>query len=276
MKKIFFPYTNQPKQLAFRFAEPVRFPFYVNDLKYEWELGADSVTLLIHSEKISSDTPVKSNIYSGGQGLILELKNSRTNTAQSVYIKFAKYGRGIHNITTLDPFSVETLDDYTIDVLDAFDFGLIDKMPLGVIDYFELGELDTFTLGDLSDCFADWLLLNESKASAVMSNFVKASETHMDLDTSSTSLNSNTTVGNLHSGFSITDLKNERYMTLGELDARTLGDIDMMTSIFKILDKVPATLVKSITSVSGGNVKNIIKLKNQVLSLNIQANTANE
>lgn len=292
MRKIFFPYNNQPKEFSLKIKAPIRFPVYIGDLKYEWEIGASGITLYLYNGKIDSTNPVKSNVFSDANGIMLNLISNTSKAKKSIYIEFSKIGQGLHDITTLDPFFTDHLDEFTLDILDSFRFGMIDPLPHSITDKLTLGELDAFTLGDMVRSFADWMTLSVSSTTANTTNYIKASECGTRLkNADDVTLNNEVFAGNLTSKIAVTDLKNERYMILGELDSKTLMDIDTMAATFKIFDRIPAYLVKGIhitdENMLVSKVNNLstdkhiiangihIKLGNNVLPLTINTSTEN-
>ena len=90
MTKIFFPYNDQPKQFSFKFSEPIRFPFYVNDLVYYWEVGSDGITMYLLNNKIDPDTPIVKDVLLEETGITMYLVNETADTSKHIFVEFAK------------------------------------------------------------------------------------------------------------------------------------------------------------------------------------------
>lgn len=215
MTKIFFPYNDQPKKFSFKFPEPIRFPFYVNDLVYWWEADSHGITMYLISDNISPDTPVLKDIMLEETGISMYLVNNVAGTSKHILIEFAKIGWGMDTLGLLDPFT--------------------------------LGEIDPFTLGDISICYANWMNLSNSVVKVGIDPLVKASDVKMQLDSGAViPFSKDIYTGELHGGIGLVGLNGMRHLTLGELDPHTIGDIDAMLSTFRVFGSIPASLVKEI------------------------------
>lgn len=225
MHKIFFPYNDQPKQFSFRFSEPIRFPFYVNDLVYYWEAGTEGITLYLLNNQIDPNTPIVKDILLEETGLTMYLVNEKTNTSKHIIVEFAKIGAGLETLGLLDPFT--------------------------------LGEIDPFTLGEISNCYANWMELGNSVTKPNVDKYFDASGVEMELNSNSVvSYTKDVYVGELENKVGIVGLNSLRHAVLGDLDPHTIGDIDAMLSTFRLFDSIPASLVKEIRIKQNYTVRN--------------------
>lgn len=215
MNKIFFPYNDQPRQFSFKFSEPIRFPFYVNDLVYYWEVEPDGVTLYLLDNKINPDIPIVKDILLEETGISTYLINGTAGTSKDILAELAKIG---WNMDTL-----ELLDDLT------------------------LGEIDRFTLGEISICYANWMEIASSVAKSGVAKIIEASDAEMKLKSDAVlPYIKDVYLDKLDEKIGIVGLNSFGHITIGELDSRTVHDIDAMLSTFRIFNSIPALLVKEI------------------------------
>lgn len=234
MTKIFFPYNDQPKQFSFKFPEPIRFPFYVNDLVYFWEVDAHGITLYLHNDI----APALKDIELEESGISMYLYNEQTKVGKHIFLDFAKIGLGLYTLGDLDP------------------------LTLGHIDYFTLGEISTYA--------SDWMMLSQSSVGTIAQTEVQADEAQMRLRSDTVvPYNKDIYTGELEDKIGIVGMNAIRHTTLGELDSRTLQDIDSMLSAFRVFESIPASLVKEI------KITHTVGLNNASvpLTLNIEPST---
>lgn len=215
MTKIFFPYNDQPKQFSFKFSEPIRFPFYVNDLVYYWEVGSDGITMYLLNNKIDPDTPIVKDVLLEETGITMYLVNETADTSKHIFVEFAKIGWGMDTLKLLDPLT--------------------------------LGEIDPFTLGEISVCYANWMEIATSVAKTGVAKVVEASNAEMKLKSDAVlPYTKDIYTGELHEKIGIVGLNSFGRLTIGDLDPHTIGDIDAMLSTFRVFGSIPASLVKEI------------------------------
>lgn len=227
MTKIFFPYNDQPKQFSFKFSEPIRFPFYVNDLVYYWEVGSDGITMYLLNNKIDPDTPIVKDVLLEETGISMYLVNETADTSKHILVEFAKIGWGMDTLKLLDPLT--------------------------------LGEIDPFTLGEISICYANWMEIATSVAKAGVVKVIEASDAEMQLKSDAVlPYTKNIYTGELHEKIGIVGLNSFGHITIGELDPHTIGDIDAMLSTFRVFGSIPASLVKEIRITQTNSLNNNI------------------
>lgn len=215
MTKIFFPYNDQPKKFSFKFSEPIRFPFYVNDLVYYWEVGSDGITMYLLNNQIDPETPIVKDVLLEETGITMYLVNDTADTSKHILIEFAKIGWGMDTLKLLDPLT--------------------------------LGAIDPFTLGDISTCYANWMNMTTSVAKSGVVKIVEASDAEMQLRSDAVlPYTKDIYTGELHEKIGIVGLNSLGHITLGDLDPHIIGDIDAMLSTFCVFSSIPASLVKEI------------------------------
>lgn len=215
MTKIFFPYNDQPKKFSFKFSEPIRFPFYVNDLVYYWEVGSDGITMYLLNNQIDPETPIVKDVLLEETGITMYLVNDTADTSKHILIEFAKIGWGMDTLRLLDPLT--------------------------------LGAIDPFTLGDISTCYANWMNMTTSVAKSGVVKVVEASDAEMQLRSDAVlPYTKDVFTGELHEKIGIVGLNSLGHITLGDLDPHIIGDIDAMLSTFRVFGSIPASLVKEI------------------------------
>lgn len=229
MTKIFFPYNDQPKRFPFKLSEPVRFPFYVNDIVYYWEVGSDGITMYLLNNKIDPDTPIVKDVLIEETGITMYLVNNAADTTvdtvKHILIEFAKIGWGMDTLGLLDPFT--------------------------------LGEIDPFTLGDISICYANWMQLSTSAVETGVNKVIEISDSEMQLRSDAVlPYTKDIYTGELHEKIGIVGLNNMGHITLGDLDPHTIGDIDAMLSTFRVFSSIPASLVKEIRITQNNSLNN--------------------
>lgn len=227
MTKIFFPYNDQPKQFSFKFSEPIRFPFYVNDLVYYWEVGSDGITMYLLNNKIDPDTPIVKDVLLEETGISMYLVNETADTSKHILIEFAKIGWGMDTLKLLDPLT--------------------------------LGEIDPFTLGEISICYANWMEIATSVAKTGVVKVIEASDAEMQLKSDAVlPYTKDIYTGELHEKIGIVGLNSFGRLTIGDLDPHTIGDIDAMLSTFRVFGSIPASLVKEIRITQNNSLNNNI------------------
>lgn len=225
MTKIFFPYNDQPRQFSFKFSEPIRFPFYVNDLVYYWEVGSDGITMYLLNNKIDPDTPIVKDVLLEETGITMYLVNETADTSKHILVEFAKIGWGMDTLKLLDPFT--------------------------------LGEIDPFTLGEISICYANWMEITTSVAKTGVVKVIEASDAEMQLKSDCVlPYTKDIYTGELHEKIGIVGLNSFGHITLGDLDPHTIGDIDAMLSTFRVFGSIPASLVKEIRITQNNSLNN--------------------
>ena len=227
MTKIFFPYNDQPKQFSFKFSEPIRFPFYVNDLVYYWEVGSDGITMYLLNNKIDPDTPIVKDVLLEETGISMYLVNETADTSKHILIEFAKIGWGMDTLKLLDPLT--------------------------------LGEIDPFTLGEISICYANWMEIATSVAKTGVVKVIEASDAEMQLKSDAVlPYTKDIYTGELHEKIGIVGLNSFGRLTIGDLDPHTIADIDAMLSTFRVFSSIPASLVKEIRITQNNSLNNNI------------------
>lgn len=215
MTKIFFPYNDQPKKFSFKFSEPIRFPFYVNDLVYYWEVGSDGITMYLLNNQIDPETPIVKDVLLEETGITMYLVNDTADISKHILIEFAKIGWGMDTLKLLDPLM--------------------------------LGTIDPFTLGDISICYANWMNMTTSVAKSGVVKVVEASDAEMQLRSDAVlPYTKDVYTGELQEKIGIVGLNSFGHITLGDLDPHIIGDIDAMLSTFRVFGSIPASLVKEI------------------------------
>lgn len=217
MTKLFFPYEDQPKHFPFKFQDPVRFPFYVNDLVYYWEVDSHGITLYLYNDVAST---VK-DVVLEETGITIYLKDEVEGVQKHIYVEFAKIGTGSNVLGN----------------------------TLGELDPYKLGVIDNFTLGTLYEAirsFADWMNIANSIPTALSSKGFDASNVEMQLESDSVLPYTKNIYIEIDDDIGIVGLNNMHHATLGELDPHLLRDIDAMLSAFRVFEKIPASLVKEI------------------------------
>lgn len=227
MTKIFFPYNDQPKKFSFVFSDPIRFPFYVNDLVYYWEVGSDGITMYLLNNQIDPDTPIVKDVLLEETGISMYLVNETADTSKHILIEFAKIGWGMDTLRLLDPLT--------------------------------LGEIDPFTLGDISICYANWMNMTTSVAKSGIVKIVEASDAEMQLRSDAVlPYTKDIYTGELNETIGIVGLNSFGHITLGDLDPHIIGDIDAMLSTFRVFGSIPASLVKEIKITQNNTLRNNI------------------
>lgn len=205
MTKIFFPYNDQP----------IRFPFYVNDLVYIWEVGSDGIKVQLLNNQIDPANPAIRDIVLEDTGISFYLVNEQANTSKHVIVDFDKIGMGVEMLGLLDPFILK--------------------------------DIDPFTLGDISVGFVDLMRLTTSTSTSKVDKNAEASDAQMKLDSNCVlPYDKHIYPTNLHEIIGIVGLFDADHVTLGELDSRIFSDIDLMLSVFRAFHSIPAQLVKEI------------------------------
>lgn len=220
MAKIFFPYIDRPKEFSFLLGRQIRFPFIVEDLVYYWTFTTEGITLYLHSEDITEQTPILKDILLEDTGITFYLANgsvgAQATLSEVVYIEFEQVGHGIHTLGRLDPLT--------------------------------LGEIDPFTLGEITDVSANWKALRNAIVAAVSNITSRGDNLQMLLESDSVVATEKAIfTGKLSSFIHTTGLRKQRTMTLGELDPHILEDIDAMLMTFRVFENVPASVVKSVS-----------------------------
>lgn len=225
MTKIFFPYNDQPNKISFKFSEPIRFPFYVNDLVYYWEVGSDGITMYLLNNQIDPDTPIVKDVLLEETGITMYLVNEQADTSKHIFIEFAKIGMDIDTLGLLDPFT--------------------------------LGEIDPFTLGQISEGYANWMEISASIVKTGVAKVIEASNAEMALKSDAVlPYDKQIYTGELHEKIGIVGLNSFGHLTLGDLDPHIIGDIDAMLSTFRVFDSIPASLVKEIRITQKNSLNN--------------------
>lgn len=219
MAKIFFPYIDRPKEFPFLLGRQIRFPFIVNDLVYYWTFSTEGITLYLHSEDMTEQTPILKDILLEDTGITFYLANGSIGTQTTLYevvhIEFEQVGKGIHTLGRLDPLT--------------------------------LGDIDPFTLGEITNVSANWKALRNAIVTAVSHIASEGEDLQMRLDSDAVVATEKAIfTGKLSSFIHTTGLRKQRVMTLGELDPYVLEDIDKMLMTFRLFENVPASVVKTI------------------------------
>lgn len=223
MTKIFFPYNDQP----------IRFPFYINDLVYYWEVGSDGITVYLLNNKIDPDMPIVKDILLEETGISMYLDNETTDTSKHILVEFAKIG-----------WSMDTL---------------------GLLDPLTLGEIDLFTLGEIAVCYANWLDITASVIKAGIAKIIEASNAEMQLNSNAVlPYIKDIYIGKLYEKIGIVGLNSFNHITIndldphtiGDLDPHTIGDINAMLSISRVFGSIPASLVKEIRIIQNNLLDN--------------------
>lgn len=231
MKKIFFPFCDQPRQLSFQFPNPIRFPFYVDDLVYYWEVNPEGAVLYLINEKINSETPTVKDIILEDTGIEIYLVNEETKAYKHIIVEFAKISKGVHTLGLLDPFT--------------------------------LGVIDGLTLGDISTAFANWMNMYHSIVPT--SGSVNVGGSNIDMQLKHTDFlphQKNILTGELNGEIGILSMYDQQFITLGELDPYTLNHLDAMLAIFRKFNNIPAHLVKGIKITHNNTVRNNVLAAN--------------
>ncbi len=231
MAKIFFPYIDRPKEFPFLLGRQIRFPFIVEDLVYYWTFSTEGITLYLHSENITKQTPILKDILLEDTGITFYLANDSIGTqatlAKAVYIEFEQIGKGIHTLGRLDPLI--------------------------------LGDIDPFTLGEITHVSANWKALRNAIVTAISNITSEGNDLQMKLNSDAVVATEKAIfTGELSSFIYTTGLRKQHVMTLGELDPYVLEDIDMMLMTFRVFEDVPASLVKGIGVTHRNMLKNAL------------------
>lgn len=232
MTKIFFPYNDQSKKLSFTVPDTIRFPFYLNDIEFYWELGTHGVTIYLLNNQIPNTAIIK-DVFAEGAEITMHLVNEELDVRKHIFVEFAKIG-----------FEIATL---------------------GLLDPLTLGDIDCITLGNISESYADWINMMTSVARADICQTAELSEIGMQLKGDSVlPYSKNVYVKDLSDSIGLIGLSKMGCATLGELDPNVLESIDAMSAAFRVFGNIPASLVKEIII-----VHNKATMQNGVLSLDI-------
>lgn len=227
MTKLFFPYNDQPKQFSFKFPDPIRFPFYVNDLVYYWEIDSSGITLYLYNDTATS---VK-DVMIEDTGITIYLKDEVENTLKHIFVEFDKIGYGDNVLGN----------------------------TLGELDPHTLGDIDSYTLGTLYQAissFADWMQLHTSTVPVINSLHSEANDIEMMLESDSIVHYDKNIYIEIDNHLGIVGLNSMRNATLGELDPELLSDLDMMMSTFRMFENIPASLIKEIIITHNNTINN--------------------
>jgi hypothetical protein len=212
MVKIVFPWNDQRKQIAFQRTAPLRIPFYANELSYEWGMGVDGITLYL----LNGTAQVEKEIIADARELVTYLHSDTLAALKRIEVEFAKLRVDLETLGDLDPYAF--LD------------------------------LNACTLGDFYGAFADWIGMEAGSASVHRGISMEGSQTGLTLRNAGTVCAENrVSLERLDGDLALTGLVSPRSCTLGELDPQAFTDIDMMMSTFRILEAIPAGLVKEIS-----------------------------
>lgn len=215
MTKILFPYIIQP----------IRFPFYVNDLVYIWEITNAGVSVYLVNNQIDPNKPTLKDIALEDTGISFYLVNEQANTRKHIIIDFDKIGMGLELLGLLDPFILK--------------------------------DIDPFSLGDISLGCANGLQIFNSPPHSTVDKYAVASDARMELDSNCVvPYDKHVYLPNVHNNIGIAGLFDTDHITIGELDPRIFGDIDLMLFVFRIFHSIPARLVKEIRIKHNNTINN--------------------
>lgn len=219
MTKILFPYIDQP----------IRFPFYVNDLVYIWEVGSDGIKVQLLNNQIDPKNPLIKDITLEDTGISFYLVNEEANTSKHIIVDFDRIGIGFETLGILDPLL--------------------------------LRNVDPFTLGDISIGCADAMRIITPTSSSEVDKDVIGLDSQMKLDSNCiVQSHKNVYPINLNDTIGMIGLYDTDYLTLGDLDSRIFNDIDLMLSVFRVFHNIPAQLVKEI------RIRHNNRIDNEVLA----------
>ena len=223
MIKITFPYNDQLTQFPFYWATPIRFPFYVNEISYLWEVGCgENGNIVLY---ISNGTTCSSKkIQIEESNIETYLLNGIADTSKYVLVELAKIGFGHEKICDLDPFAFMDIDD--------------------------------LTLGLIASAFADWITLDGAIVQVGSAVAVGADEGILALLNTTAIATGNIDLDGVNGYLGISGLESSRYISIYELDSRFLKDIDSMISVFRQLENIPASLIKEICIMHDVNIEN--------------------
>jgi hypothetical protein len=223
MIKMVFPFDDQLKKSVFRRTGPLQISFCVNETTYEWEIGCNGIIVYLHNHTAHTSK----HIYTDPGDLTVYLHGHTVTANKYIFVTFEKLGVGLTTLGDLDPLS--------------------------------LAEIDAYTLGDISYAFADWMVMKQPVVEINGTVYVRASETAMSVESSSVLAPGRTIyLEHLDDHLGLSDLSAPRYTTLGELDPNLLEDMDTMLSTFRLLEHVPAHLVKEIRVTQRNVLDNLV------------------
>lgn len=112
---------------------------------------------------------------------------------------------------------------------------------LGALDKLVLGDIDRYTLGGLSHSYVDWLLLNEKTISPISTVSILTEERKTQMRVSDTSIiEKQIYLGTMQQNTYATGIVRQHTATLGELDGKTMAEIDSLLMSFHVYDNLPA------------------------------------
>lgn len=166
MTKIFFPYNDQPKRFSFKFLDPIRFSFHIDNFVYYWNVETDGLPLYLLNNQISPDLPIVKDILLDKINSDLCLFNEPSDTLKHILIELPK-----EDLHGLDENTLQSLDLLPIYDMDSLIFGNATTFYTNRIDLetdlrqfditkfveasnitIQLSNLNHITIGDLDPC----------------------------------------------------------------------------------------------------------------------------
>ncbi len=218
MAKIFFPFADQPKKLPFLLDKTIRFPFTIDNLLYYCDISTEGITMYLHNGAISVDSlqmqmvlmEIKDILYLingeiGQEGIpIVEL-------SKKSFVTFKQYGRGLHTIGLLDPFT--------------------------------LGELDPFSFANIVGDSANWVVMENCLLEAISNVIVDFEHVGLQLQSASAiETCKRVLLEDIGVPMYSIGLGAQNAALLGQMDSYTLGGLDGKLITFRIFTDLSAKL----------------------------------
>ena len=226
MAKIFFPFADKPKKLPFLLDKTIRFPFTIDNLLYYCDISTEGITMYLHNGAISVDSmqmqmvlmEIKDILYLingeiGSEGIpIVEL-------SKKSFVSFKQYGRGLHTIGLLDPFT--------------------------------LGELDPFSFANIIGDSANWMVMENCLLEAISNVFVDFEHIGLQLqNVSSIKASKRVLLEDIGVPIYSIGLGAQNVALLGQMDSYTLEGLDGKLITFRVFADLSAKLNKLIPKIN--------------------------
>lgn len=135
----------------------------------------------------------------------------------------------------------EIIYQYTQIYLHFYKYG-VGLDTLGILDKLTLGEIDPYSIGALSHSYVDWLLMQNHDIAITSQVSAKTESSGLQISASqNVSAEKQIYLGSLAQNTYATGVVRHRTALIGELDQKTMADMDSLTIGFHIFDKLPAT-----------------------------------
>lgn len=120
MVKIFFPFTDKPKQFDFLQRSVIHMPFMINDFLYYCEISPCGITMYLHPAHMSSGSTLMKMMLSDINGKLCIINGNICDDGIPVitlskhnFIEFKHYGQSLNTIGILDPISLGKVDPFS-------------------------------------------------------------------------------------------------------------------------------------------------------------------